>query len=135
MTPYVKIVDAEKEKQKLKKLSEQGRFIRLHKEQFTQQDEIIYRLRFCRTYIKNISSNTIIFKGFYINGESCGITNMETLAYSQETTCIIFTHNYSFEALEPIKSLQLVFSDILGNEYYFDCEVSVAEQHSQISPE
>ena len=60
---------------------------------------------------------------------------METLAYSQETTCIIFTHNYSFEALEPIKSLQLVFSDILGNEYYFDCEVSVAEQHSQISPE
>ena len=33
LTPYVKIVDAEKEKQKLKKLSEQGRFIRLHKEQ------------------------------------------------------------------------------------------------------
>ena len=81
--------------------------------------------------VKNITENIVVFIGIRVNGEFYKLVG-DLVAESKECTYFALKTSFAIDSLKPITALEIICSDILGNQYSFDCTFTIVEQQSEV---
>ena len=99
-----------------------------------QQNKKPYKLygiaidSFC---VKNIAENIVVFTGIRVNGEFYKLEG-DLVVESKKYAYFALETTYAIDSLKPITTLEIICSDILGNQYSFDCKITIAKQYFDV---
>ena len=104
--------------------------IEIDDERVVNNDNKLFGIGINSFFVKNISTNNVILVGVRVNGELFKLVG-DLVVESKEYIYFNLKTSFAIDSLKPIKSLQIICSDILGNIYSFDCEIIICSQYSE----
>lgn len=104
--------------------------IEIDDERVIKNDNKLFGIGINSFFVKNISNNNVVLVGVRVNGELFKFVG-DLVAESKEYVYFNLKTSYTIDSLQPISSIQIICSDILGNIYSFDCKIIIFSQHNE----